>query len=290
LAQTDAFSVGVVKHPERASVNTEVIDSLQTQNFGANLRFLCERQGTVSSICRKININRQQFNKYLSGLHLPSMQNQRLIANFFGLSRSVLFADPEEFRTLMEGNYFYAIDTLRGSEKMAAFLDTLLVADNTAGDEYVGVYDRYQYSTIYKGKVLRSAYCIYRNRDFLQHYYIERFPNLEDQDKIDFVFKYHGFTIPLGGRLFSLDFEAVQKNEMTFGIYAPVQRSSKSFLMGITSGIAENMLRPPYSTKVAMHFRGPGLLKREHLDRVTTLEKGDRSIPTEVQQYLSTVD
>jgi hypothetical protein len=218
------------------------------------------------------------------------MQNQRLIANYFGFSRSVLFADPEEFRTLIEGNYFYAMDALSHSKRMAAFLDTLLIDEKTSGDEYTGVYDRYQYSSIYKGKVLRSAYCLYRNRDFLQHYYIERFPNLENDNKIDFVFKYHGFTIPLGDRLFTLDFEAVQKNEMTFGIYAPVHRSSKSFLMGITSGIAETMLRPPYSTKVAMHFRGPGLLKREHLQRVTTLEKGDRSIPVEVQQYLSSVD
>lgn len=271
-------------------MSTEVNESIQSHNFGANLRFLCERQGTVSTICRRIKINRQQFNKYLSGLHLPSTQNQRLIANHFGLSRAVLFAEPEEFRTLIEGNYFYAIDSLRNSKRMAPFLDTILVDEKGAGDEHVGVYDRYQYSSIYKGKVLRSAYCLYRNGDFLQHYYIERFPNLENEDKIDFVFKYHGFTVPLQGRLFSMDFEAVQKSEMTFGIFAPVRRSSKSFLMGITSGIAETMLRPPYSTKVAMHFRGPGLLNRKHLRRVTTLEKGDRSIPTEVQEYLSGVD
>jgi hypothetical protein len=272
--------------PDR-NVKTDLNDTVNTENFGANLRFLCERHGTVSNICRKIKINRQQFNKYLSGLHLPSVQNQRLIANFFGFGRSVLFTDPEEFQTLMEGNYFYAMDTLRNSKRMTPFLNALLVDQDSSADAYMGVYDRYQYSSIYKGKVLRSAYCIYRNQEFLQHYYIERFPNLENENKIDYVFKYHGFTIPLGGRLFSLDFEAVQRNEMTFGIYAPVQRSSKSFLMGITSGIAENMLRPPYSTKVAMHFRGPGLLKREQIERVTTLEKGDRSIPTEVQQYLS---
>ncbi|MBB3396035.1 helix-turn-helix transcriptional regulator [Rhizobium sp. BK060] len=271
-------------------MSNDVNEPAQAHNFGSNLRFLCERQGTVSNICRKIKINRQQFNKYLSGLHLPSVQNQRLIANFFGLSKAIMFADPEEFRTLMEGNYFYAIDALRNSKRMIPFLDTLLIDEKASGDQYVGVYDRYQYSSIYKGKILRSAYCIYRNRDFLQHYYIERFPSLENSDKIEYVFKYHGFTVPLGGRLFSLDFEAVQKNEMTFGIYAPVQRSSRSFLMGITSGIAETMLRPPYSTKVAMHFRGPGLLKKENLERVTTLETGDRSIPTEVQQYFNSVD
>ena len=166
----------------------------ETENFGANLRFLCEHQGSVSTICRKIKINRQQFNKYLSGLHMPSVQNQRLIANYFGLSRALMFSDPDEFRTLMEGNYFYAIDALRGAPRMAAFLEATLVDQRADGDDYVGIYDRYQYSSIYKGKVLRSAYCMYRNSDFLQHVYIERFPSFDRPDNVDFVFKYHGFT------------------------------------------------------------------------------------------------
>lgn len=267
-------------------MNIEGNVAAQAHNFAANLRFLCERHGSISNICRKIKINRQQFNKYLSGLHLPSTQNQRMIANYFGLGTTVLFADPDEFRTLMEGNFFHAMDALRHATRMGTFLETALLHQKASGDEYIGIYDRYQYSSIYKGKILRSAYCIYRNRDFLQHYYIERFPSLDSPSKADYVFKYHGFTVPLDGRIFSLDFEAQQKNEMTFGIYAPVQRSAKNFMFGITSGIAATMLRPPYATKVAMHYRGPGLLRREHLQRVTTLERGDRSIPTEIVQFL----
>jgi transcriptional regulator with XRE-family HTH domain len=259
----------------------------ETENFGANLRFLCERHGSISNICRKIKINRQQFNKYLSGLHLPSVQNQRLVANHFGISASILSIEPEEFRMLMEGNYFYAMDALRKAAKMTTFLEAALVDDKADGDGYLGIYDRYQYSSIYKGKILRSAYCIYKNGDFLQHYYIERFPSFDRPNKTDYVFKYHGFTIPLAGRVFSLDFEAVQKNEMTFGIYAPVQRSAKNFMFGITSGIAATMLRPPYATKVAMHFRTHGMLKREQLSRVTTLETSDPSIPSEVLQFLN---
>lgn len=186
----------------------------------------------------------------------------------------------------MEGNYFYAMDALRNASRMSSFLETALVDEKASGDGYLGIYDRYQYSSIYRGKILRSAFCLYRNRDFLQHYYVERFPSFDQPGKADYVFKYHGFTIPLAGRIFSLDFEAVQKNEMTFGIYAPVQRSAKNFWFGITSGIAATMLRPPYATKVAMHYRAPGLLNKEHLKRVTTLERGDVSIPSEVLQFL----
>lgn len=233
-----------------------------------------------------MKINRQQFNKYMSGLHIPSTQNRRLIAKYFGLSPDIFFVEHEEFRMLIEGNYFHALEALSHAARFSGFLETGLLHQRSTADGFIGIYDRYQYSSIYRGKILRSAFCIYRNRDFLQHYYVERFPSFDRPSKADYVFKYHGFTIPLDGRIFSIDFEVGQKNEMTFGIYAPVQRSAKNFMFGITSGIAATMLRPPYATKVAMHFRSPGMLRKEHLKRVTTLEENDTSIPVEVRQFL----
>ena len=73
---------------------------------------------------------------------------------------------------------------------------------------------------------------------------------------------------------------------MTFGIYAPVVRSSKNFLFGITSGIAASVLRPRTPPSSRCTIAGAGLLTREHLARVTALERSDRSIPTEVLQFL----
>jgi len=191
---------------------------------------------------------------------------------------------------LMDGNYFHALEDLRRAPKMAKFLETSLIDEGYSGDEFIGVYDRYHYSSVYAGKVLRSAHCIYKNNNLLQHYYIERFPSLDHPLRVGFVFKYHGLTTVLSKRIFTYDFETVQKNEMTFGIYAAVQRSSKNFLFGITSGITATMLRPPYSTKVALHYRGPGMLKRENLKRVTVLEADDRSIPAEVRHFLNSND
>src|SRR5260221_599391 len=42
------------------------------QNFATNLRLLCGRHRSVSEVCRRLAINRQQFNKYLAGPSLPS--------------------------------------------------------------------------------------------------------------------------------------------------------------------------------------------------------------------------
>ncbi|ACE94865.1 UNVERIFIED_ORG: transcriptional regulator with XRE-family HTH domain [Rhizobium esperanzae] len=255
-------------------------------SFAANLRTLCDRQGSVAAVCRKIKVNRQQFNKYLSGAHLPAAANMRIIANYFGLSVPILFSDPEEFRTLVDGNFFHAMSAVRQLPEFARFVSAMLVENSVPDSDLVGVYDRYQFSSIYKGFVLKSAFCIYRANQFLQHYYVERFPSFDDPKKMEYVFKYYGFCFPVADRLFTADFEGIQSNELTFGVYAQVKRNSKKFMFGISSGIAATVFRQPYSTKVALHYRGPGLLKREQLKGITVMDKNDPAIPREALQYL----
>jgi transcriptional regulator with XRE-family HTH domain len=255
-------------------------------DFSTNLRFLCERQGTISNLCRRIGLNRQQFNKYLSGLHLPSPQNLRLIANFFGLGVSILFSDPEEFRTLIEGNFFHAMESLRKSPELNKFISFMTVASKLDPATYVGTYDRYQYSSIYRGRILKSAFCIYQSGDFLQHYYIERFPSYEAPQKTEYVFKYHGFVFPVSERMFSIDFEVIQRNEFTHGTFVPVLRNAKKFMFGIATGIAANLFREPFATRVVLQHRGTGLIRRDQLRALTVLDRTDPSIPKEALEFL----
>jgi hypothetical protein len=86
--------------------------------------------------------------------------------------------------------------------------------------------------------------------------------------------------------VFTIDFESVQRNELTFGILSSVQRSTKRFMFGITSGIAANMYRQPFSTRLALHYRRPGMLTRADIKGTTTLDMNDASIPQEVREYL----
>ena len=39
--------------------------------FAENLRLLCSHYASVAEVCRRIGMNRQQFNKYLSGASTP---------------------------------------------------------------------------------------------------------------------------------------------------------------------------------------------------------------------------
>jgi transcriptional regulator with XRE-family HTH domain len=233
------------------------------KDVSANLRFMCERRGPISEICRKLKINRQQFNKYLAGQHLPSHENIHLIANYFGISREIFLTGHDQFRALVEGNFFSAMEELKNARKAMKFLELVTVSSRYAPVDCVGVYDRYQYSSIYSRKILKSSFCIFRNGDFLCHYYIERFPSYDRPQATDYIFKYHGLVFPLDGRLFTIDYESVQKNEMTFGVYSSVQRNSKRFMFGLASGIAATMFRHPYATRVVLHYRRPGLLSKK---------------------------
>lgn len=67
-------------------------------NIAANIRQLCERHGSIAEACRGIGINRQQFNKYLSGRRLPGAATMRKLCEFFAISEKDLFLEPEAFK------------------------------------------------------------------------------------------------------------------------------------------------------------------------------------------------
>ena len=67
------------------------------ENFSINLRTLSNNQISVAHICRKMEINRQQFNKYLSGQIYPSKYNLNKICQYFQFSEEELNLKPSEF-------------------------------------------------------------------------------------------------------------------------------------------------------------------------------------------------
>ena len=258
----------------------------QLRDFAANLRLACDQRGSISRICREIGINRQQFNKYLSGRHRPSPRSLRLIANHFGLSPDLLLAGQDGFRALVDGNYFDTFDRLSRQPQVMRFLDTVMSTPRAETDALLGVYDRYHYSSIYTHRILKAPLCIYRSGDLLQHAYIERFPSRDRPSRSEYIFKYHGFVLPIEDRIFTVDFENVQRNELTFGILSAVQRNATTLMFGITSGIAATMFRQPFATRLALHYRRPGLLGRDDILGATALDMDDATIPREVRDYL----
>ena len=67
-------------------------------NMAKNLRRLTSRLGSANFVCRELDINRQQFEKYLKGRSLPSPVTLKKICGYFEISEEELFSadlDPE---------------------------------------------------------------------------------------------------------------------------------------------------------------------------------------------------
>ncbi len=72
--------------------------SLHTGILPKNLMALCRRHGSIASVCRELDMNRQQFNKYLTGTVLPAPATLEKICAFFDIVPQTLFDDPRMFR------------------------------------------------------------------------------------------------------------------------------------------------------------------------------------------------
>ena len=65
-------------------------------NMAKNLRQLTSRIGSANYVCRELDINRQQFEKYLKGRSLPSAATIKRICAYFNISEEELFAANSE--------------------------------------------------------------------------------------------------------------------------------------------------------------------------------------------------
>lgn len=62
--------------------------------FAENLTKLCESKPSIAAVCRATDINRQQFNRYLSGRALPNERNLRKLCRYFKTSEAEFFGVP----------------------------------------------------------------------------------------------------------------------------------------------------------------------------------------------------
>src|ERR1700736_2098540 len=62
--------------------------------LSVNLTRLCESKGSIAAVCRATQINREQFNRYLSGETVPNKRNREKICRYFGIAERELFIEP----------------------------------------------------------------------------------------------------------------------------------------------------------------------------------------------------
>ena len=262
-----------------------LITEQNAANFAVNLRSLCECRPSISDVCRGLGISRQQFNKYLSGQHLPSRQNLNLIASFFLIEPQEMTLEPASFASKLRKKPTRMLRFLGDSLRFGELAQTC-EAEQAATSAYCGVYERYQFSSIYTGRILRSIVSIRNYDGFICHGYVERFQNLDQPSQAETIFKFRGVSAVIAGRLLMIDFESTRRNEMTATFLVPRARGTSPVLFGTTMGIAASLAREPFATRVALRRISSGPLRPTHIRGAAALAQNDPSIPTDIRRFL----
>ncbi|MGE3873809.1 MAG: hypothetical protein AB7F74_12715 [Parvibaculaceae bacterium] len=257
-----------------------------SRSIAENLRYLCSFYPSISHVCRKLGINRQQFNKYLSGRIIPSVHILKRTSDFFKVDVDEMFLPPAELRKIVEGRR-------DGHEHRQAVganpLNTILaLARLDAGvlKGYEGYYFRYNYSFDGSGRVIRSLFSIYQRDGIYFTKLLERIQHRSNGSRRLTTLKYDGVMVALSGCLFNVEYERIMKSCVGHAAFSCLRRPGQRFLTGIQSSYSTSSGRPTAS-RVVLERITREMSVREMISQSGTFLVEDGQVEADILELIS---
>lgn len=227
----------------------------ESRDFTLNLRLLSSNHRSVAEVCRRMKLNRQQFNKYLAGASLPSAQNLRRIATFFGVEEGELFLRHHDFakRVLAAPTS----DNLpAGLQKFWDAQQAKRGATAAALKRYCGYYHLHFRSPAWPNRIIRSVAVIYQQdgRTYIRN--LERLVRRDKPHLGNFVVKYQGIVLIEGDRIFTLDRPDMGDGTIALTVLYPSQRQHLVLLHGLVLAVTAGSGRQPYASRIVFSYLG----------------------------------
>jgi len=233
-----------------------------------NLAHLCGYYPSIAEVCRRLRINRQQFNRYLGGQSRPSRHNMRRICDFFGVTESEILLDHPQFTKLVA----LRRHPLSGEEALAEPLRHVEALYRASGSlaRYVGYYFRYYYSFGYPGQVIKSL-AVISERD---HKYFWKNIEITRRGGNGYpaaLSKYSGVVMLLADRIFVVEYESLLCNSITQMTLYPSHQMRVDHLTGIQTGAPVRRGRKPGASLVMLEYLGRDVDLRKALAECNTI-------------------
>lgn len=222
---------------------------METDSFAANLRLLCSTESSVSALCRRIGVNRQQFNKYLSGAARPSPANMRKIAVHFGVRQAEFLLPTEEFEAhpsvagKLAGPQVPRPD---GGGFYSAFRGQTLPLRR-----YLGYYLSYFLTQTWENSIVCALVCLDEHDGLIRSRSLER--SIDPDDGSLYLSKYDGRVAMLGNRIFVMEYQRLARDALVETVLHPVGRGQLQYLRGTTFGISSRQ-RLPFTSPVVWRY------------------------------------
>lgn len=238
---------------------------VDNEDFARNLRLLCSFYKSIAEVCRRLDLNRPQFNRYLSGKHRPGGHTLRRLCHFFGVEEHEILQPSAQFERLVQLRPPPAERPAVAEETPgAAHLNHLRHLGAGAGlDRFLGSYFETYLSMASPGQILRTLVTLRRDGDSVYYQRTERFPDPAVGKTFHGV--YLGAVHLLTDRIFLNDYETLTGLEMTQTILFPSFKNRVSRLSGLRLGVSGTEDRTPCCTRVVYEYLGPQVNPRRAL-------------------------
>ncbi|WXL25770.1 helix-turn-helix transcriptional regulator [Ectopseudomonas mendocina] len=256
-------------------------------HLGTNLKLLCSHYRSIAEVCRKLDINRAQFNKYLSGQSRPIAYNLKRICDFFGVEAYELELPSDQFSELIGGNL-----GLRESPRLSSPVTELfapLAGYCSDMSRYCGYYFEYANCMSVPGKILLSLVQVREERgSFLFERQERQEPAGADSAKADewVRCRYLGAAYFLQDRIFLVDYESLTGNEISQTILIPSFKSRIKRLNGLKTGVSSGDRRTPACTRVVWEYLGQQINRVAAYRQVMLYDPDDARIDEDIRQRL----
>ncbi|WP_211341086.1 helix-turn-helix domain-containing protein [Paracoccus methylarcula] len=231
----------------------------------------------MSQICREIGVNRQQFNRYISGETLPSAYNLARIAGYFGMEAKSFRLRPEIFRD-------------RFNQPGGNLSGDRVLNDGFPGDidglrRHLGFYQTYHRSMSWPDHVVCSCARLYERDGSVHVKSIERINDPENE--IRQFSRYVGLAAFWRQRIFVVERTTGPQSMIAETILTPFGEHQRVYLKGITIGVSWRKENLPYSSRMIWRYLGRDVDYRILLRNCGILQADSRHLPPTVRKFLN---
>ena len=247
-------------------------------DFARNLRHLCRQEQSVSELCRRIDVNRQQFARYLGGSNRPSAHNLWRICQYFDVSEDLLAQPHDQFVQEVSGS--------RGRvARRAEMLTAAFPGDVRRLRNFAGVFHAHFRSPSHPESVVRALSQIFESDGLFHSRTIERIrhPKTGQVTRA----RYLGLVSLHDDTLFLVERGRITLGGISETVLTPVYRSAHTWLTGLVLGFSWRN-RKAYASQCIWKRLRPSTGPREALSRCGAFSLDSRELdPIVVDHFAS---
>ncbi len=256
------------------------------RNFAENLFALATRGGSIASTCRDLDINRQQFNKYLNGTVLPNEVTLSKITKYFKVDSLNLFESPKPIKAPLLREPLDQKSEFGGTHSRYDRTLDVMESESANCNLREGVYTCYLPWKMKPNHSLRCIIVVTRVGPKLVFTRIVRHANVTDKIQLYPSTCHDGLVTQNRNRVTFVSHERRWEQRMSMINFAIEHHLQHSVMMGILLSFAPSGM--PISCQFAMHYQDGISEWRKHFKTCGVLQNEDPSICSDVAEIIRT--